>query len=202
MKGFLVLVLSVFTLNISWASDKPADKSVTIITANNSSRIKYGTEKLTDALRTAGYKVVVLAELKPAATGITIVAGNYGDALVKKAVASYRLQPDTTGKEGFSIKGNAKAVIIAGTDASGTLYGCMELAEQVANNKTIPASISLTDKPEMVLRGTCIGVQKPYYLPGRTVYEYPYTPETFPWLYDKALWVQYLDSLVVNRLNS
>lgn len=202
MKGFLVLVVSVLTLNTSWASDKPVEKDVTIVTANNSPRIKYGAEKLTNALRTAGYKVVVSADLKPSATGTTIVAGNYNDALVKKAVASLRLTPDTTGKEGFSIKGNAKAVIIAGTDASGTLYGCLELAEQVANNKILPASLSLTDKPEMVLRGTCIGVQKPYYLPGRTVYEYPYTPETFPWLYDKNLWVQYLDSLVANRLNS
>jgi hypothetical protein len=54
---------------------------------------------------------------------------------------------------------------------------------------------------EMVLRGTCIGVQKPYYLPGRTVYEYPYTPETFPWLYDKALWIEYLDMLAKNKMN-
>lgn len=31
----------------------------------------------------------------------------------------------------------------------------------------------------MVLRGSCIGMQKTAYLPGRDVYEYPYTPETF-----------------------
>ncbi|HUP10796.1 MAG TPA: glycoside hydrolase family 20 zincin-like fold domain-containing protein, partial [Niastella sp.] len=149
MKGFLVLVVSVLTLNTSWASDKPVEKDVTIVTANNSPRIKYGAEKLSNALRTAGYKVVVSAELKLTATGTTIVAGNYSDALVKKAVASLRLTPDTTGKEGFSIKGNAKAIIIAGTDASGTLYGCMELAEQVADKKMLPATLSLTDKPEM-----------------------------------------------------
>jgi hypothetical protein len=55
---------------------------------------------------------------------------------------------------------------------------------------------------EMVLRGTCIGLQKPYYLPGRTVYEYPYTPETFPWFYDKALWIEYLDMLAKNNMNT
>src|SRR5687768_5223014 len=88
MKGFLVLVVSVLTLNTSWASDKPVEKNVTIVTANNSSRIKYGAEKLSNALRTAGYKVVVSAELKPTAAGTTIVAGNYSDALVKKAVSS------------------------------------------------------------------------------------------------------------------
>ncbi|WP_205510100.1 alpha-d-galacturonidase [Longitalea arenae] len=202
MKGFLVLVVSLVTLNTSWASDKPTDKNVTIVTANNSPRVKYGTEKLAVALRAAGYTVAVSADAKFAGTGTTIVAGNYGDALIKKAAGSFQLKPDTTGKEGFSIKSNSKGVIIAGTDASGALYGCLELAEQVTNKKMIPADLSMVDKPEMVLRGTCIGVQKPYYLPGRTVYEYPYTPETFPWLYDKQLWVQYLDSLVVNRLNS
>jgi hypothetical protein len=54
----------------------------------------------------------------------------------------------------------------------------------------------------MVLRGTCIGLQKPYYLPGRTVYEYPYTPETFPWFYDKSLWIEYLDMLAKNKMNT
>ncbi|MEO6000094.1 MAG: glycosyl hydrolase family 28 protein [Chitinophagaceae bacterium] len=54
----------------------------------------------------------------------------------------------------------------------------------------------------MVLRGSCIGVQKPVYLPGRGVYEYPYTPQTFPWFYDKKRWLQYLDSMVENRMNS
>ena len=54
----------------------------------------------------------------------------------------------------------------------------------------------------MVLRGQCIGLQKSTYLPGRNVYEYPYTPETFPWFYDKKLWLQTLDSMVDNRMNS
>ena len=40
------------------------------------------------------------------------------------------------------------------------------------------------------------------YLPGRGVYEYPYTPENFPWFYDKAQWIDYLDMLVENRMNS
>jgi hypothetical protein len=91
MKGFLVLVVSVLILSTTRASDKPADKNVTIITANNSSRIKYGTEKLAVALRTAGYKVVVSAEAKLTANGMTIVAGNYSDALIKKAATAWKL---------------------------------------------------------------------------------------------------------------
>jgi hypothetical protein len=60
----------------------------------------------------------------------------------------------------------------------------------------------MTDAPEMVLRGSCIGLQKTEYLPGHTVYEYPYTPESFPWFYDKEQWIEYLDMLVENRMNS
>lgn len=54
----------------------------------------------------------------------------------------------------------------------------------------------------MTLRGTCVGMQKTYILPGRKVYEYPYTPELFPWFYDKALWREYLDFLAENRMNT
>ncbi len=54
----------------------------------------------------------------------------------------------------------------------------------------------------MVLRGTCISVQKPYYLPEKNGIRISLYTETFPWLYDKQLWIQYLDSLVINRLNS
>ena len=54
----------------------------------------------------------------------------------------------------------------------------------------------------MTLRGTCVGMQKTYILPGRKVYEYPYTPELFPWFYDKQLWTEYLDSLVANHMNT
>jgi hypothetical protein len=107
------------------------------------------------------------------------------------------------GKEGFSIQisPNQPGSIVGG-DESGLLYGCVELAETIDRTSFLPDNLSFSDKPEMVLRGTCIGIQKPYYLPGRTVYEYPFTPETFGWFYDKALWVRTLDSLVVNRYNS
>ena len=55
----------------------------------------------------------------------------------------------------------------------------------------------------MVLRGACIGVQKPSYLPGQNMFmNILIHPETFPWFYDKKLWIQYLDSMVENRMNS
>ena len=105
-------------------------------------------------------------------------------------------------KEGFSIVTKNNTTNIKGSDASGLLYGCLEFAAQLKKLKAYPKTLNITDAPEMVLRGQCIGLQKSTYLPGRNVYEYPYTPETFPWFYDKKLWLQVLDSMVENRMNS
>ncbi len=105
-------------------------------------------------------------------------------------------------KEGFTITTSNNKTTIKGSDETGFLYGCLEFSEQLKKLKAYPKSLNISDAPEMVLRGQCIGIQKSTYLPGRNVYEYPYTPETFPWLYDKKLWIQVLDSMVDNRMNS
>ncbi|HEU5166914.1 MAG TPA: hypothetical protein VFU29_15295, partial [Chitinophagaceae bacterium] len=105
-------------------------------------------------------------------------------------------------KEGYSIKTEKNITHIKGSDASGLMYGCLEFASQLNTLKAYPKKLDISDAPEMVLRGQCIGLQKSTYLPGRNVYEYPYTPETFPWFYDKKLWLQVLDSMLENRTNS
>ncbi len=105
-------------------------------------------------------------------------------------------------KEGFTITTANNKTRIEGTDETGLLYGCLEYAAQLKKLKAYPKKLNISDAPEMVLRGQCIGVQKSSYLPGRNVYEYPYTPEIFPWFYNKKLWLQVLDSMVDNRMNS
>lgn len=137
---------------------------------------------LTDALLAAGYEVVE--------TG-----GEQQILLTLDAEADLK-------KEGFRIESNATTITVTGKDGNGLLYGCRELIDRMEAEGELSAPEHFEDAPEMVLRGTCIGVQKPYYLPGRTVYEYPYTKTTFPWFYDKELWVKYLDMLVENRMNS
>ena len=106
--------------------------------------------------------------------------------------------------ESYRIDGewrDARRLRIRAADASGALYGCLDLADRIRESGW-PAGLPIAEKPEMVLRGSCIGMQKPTLLPGRGPYEYPYTPENFPWFYDKVLWTRYLDSMAENRLNS
>src|SRR5258708_25376648 len=116
---------------------------------------------------------------------------------------SFIVKIDSTSgpKESFLIDVNGNTAHVTGADASGVLYGCLTLAEEIKAHGW-PAHFRLSDHPRMVLRGTCIGLQKPTLLPGRGPYEYPYTPQNFPWFYDKVLWRKYLDSMVDNRFNT
>ena len=111
--------------------------------------------------------------------------------------------PGAAEPEGFvitAIPGAEGAITITGADDSGVLYGCLELASRFKSGTPLPFRV--TDHPVMVLRGPCIGMQKTYLLPGRKVYEYPYTPEQFPFFYDKAQWIEYLDFLADQRMNT
>ena len=105
-------------------------------------------------------------------------------------------------KESYTIITSNSQTRIEANDDTGILYGCMEFASRLKSLKDYPKKLNISEAPEMVLRGQCIGLQKSTYLPGRNVYEYPYTAETFPWFYDKKLWMQVLDSMLENRMNS
>ncbi len=103
--------------------------------------------------------------------------------------------------EGYRItQGKSNRITVEGADPSGVIYGAVELTERLLGNGLTAEPIE--ESPQMVMRGTCIGLQKTTYLPGHGVYEYPYTPENFPWFYDKEQWVKYLDMMVENKFNS
>ena len=104
--------------------------------------------------------------------------------------------------EGFSIQRKGRKVNIIGNDNSGAIYGANRLLELYRQDPSLSGLTLVTETPQMKLRGTCVGLQKTVYLPGHRVYEYPYTPENFPWFYDKALWLQYLDLLTENNMNT
>jgi hypothetical protein len=205
MKRFVHYITCIGCLLFGSLSGKAAnDSTVVLLTGPQShARIQYGAEQLGKALAAAGYQVRNAGgNTKPKNTPVIII-GLLEDAATQQAMRQYQLPvKDRPGKEGFAIVSTNRNVLIGGADASGTLYGCLEMAEQVRKAGRLPANLNITDQPEMVLRGACVGIQKTTYLPGRTVYEYPYTPEEFPWFYDKDLWIRYLDMLATNRMNS
>ena len=104
--------------------------------------------------------------------------------------------------EGFTLARKGKNISITGNDASGAIYGANKLLELYEADATLGTLTTLTEVPQMKMRGACLGLQKTVYLPGHRVYEYPYTPENFPWFYDKQLWLRYLDLLAENNMNT
>ena len=159
----------------------------------------------------AGNRVEYAAQLlqkKLAAQGHTMSQSTKANKKAYNIYLSVAQSSSDLKKEGFTItctrskKGKVERIDVTGNDATGCIYGCVELATMIGEKDISALPGQKTDAPEMVLRGGCIGVQKPYLLPGRTTYEYPYTPELFPWFYDKTQWIEYLDMLVENRMNS
>jgi len=175
-----------------------------IIPSSSNARIEFGTVKLKQALQWAGYNVMLLHQNNIPGKGKFIAVGKFNDGVIQTTIGLDKIHSvDSTTKEGFTIASLTNHnIAISGADNSGTLYGCLELADRIRSTGKLPDSITFSDAPQMVLRGECIGLQKSTYLPGRKVYEYPYTPETFPWFYNKALWIRVLDSMVENRMNS
>lgn len=195
--GYLAILLTgIFFPN------QPVDIKI-VTTENTSNRASYGTERLVAALSDAGYQVekVDIDDFNPDEP--TVIIGELTDPVFSDFIHINQLTfENIAGKEGFTLKREGNAFIVGGTDPSGALYGCLELKEQIDQQGQLPKSVNICDQPQLVMRGTCIGLQKTTYLPGRNVYEYPYTPDNFPWFYDKELWIQYLDMLVANRYNA
>ncbi|WP_295768267.1 hypothetical protein [uncultured Mucilaginibacter sp.] len=195
-------VLIAFSCFANAYAQKAATKSIAIVTpAGAHVRIGYGAGQLAKALQKSGYQTKMLKQVP--ASGASIVIGRAQDAVVKSGLAKYSIKTTgKPGKEGYTIGTGKNSMVISGADFSGAMYGCLELADRILDQGKLPSGINLTDQPEMVMRGACVGVQKPVLLEGRGVYEYPYTPKNFPWFYDKALWLRYLDSLAENRMNA
>ncbi|MFO7659234.1 MAG: hypothetical protein R6W78_19415 [Bacteroidales bacterium] len=168
------------------------------IAQSENPRIQFGTERLSEVLDKQNYHLN-----NASAKAFTFKIGTIADSgIVNYCYRSNISISEVNTKESYIIRRDGDTILIAGFDPSGTLYGCLDLAGQVKTLGKIPDEINLIEKPEMMLRGACIGLQKTEYLPGRKVYEYPYTPENFPWFYNKTLWLNYLDMLAANRMNA
>lgn len=160
-----------------------------IITTNAAPRVRFGAEKLAEAIGAEGMQAMVADSASLPGRRI------YLDQSRDPAIAPEGFR--------FDLAGTNDLAIIS-SDDSGALYGCLELADRIWKAGKLPGAeiAGFHDAPVMKLRGTCIGLQKTYILPGRHVYEYPITPQLFPWFYDKKLWGEYLDFLAENRMNT
>ncbi len=154
--------------------------------AGASPRELYGAERLRESLK-----------------GVDEDANVVVGMLSSKGVARFNL-PEfwPQAKEAFLIRQVGRTWVVTGSDASGLLYGEMELASRVKVAGRLPVGIDDTEHPALKLRGTAIGMQKPELTYDNAEYDYPYTPRGFPFFYDKAAWTKYLDMLAEQRTNT
>lgn len=177
-------------------------ETVSIVIASNAApRVQFGAEQLAEAIDAAKIDSDGLVERLKGAKWNAVVTSS--EKMPGRKIHLETSHDSSVGQEGFRIDlmGNNDLVVTAGDD-SGALYGCLELARRIRAEGRLPMLANFSGQPAMRLRGTCIGMQKTFILPGRKVYEYPYTPELFPWFYDKKLWMDYLDFLAANRMNT
>jgi hypothetical protein len=151
----------------------------------------FGAERLKSALTTL-----------PAsdASGLRILVGTRGSPLFAAFSTVASESPQI--REGFRLLRAGRNFLVIGTDPSGVLYGSLELAQRIQTTHRLPAQLDFSDHPSFVLRGTCIGMQKPEITYDHAIYDYRYTPEEFPFFYDRKLWLRYLDFLAGNRMNT
>lgn len=163
---------------------------VKVVTAKDASlRELYGAERLRAAL----------VDISQAPTGAHVLAAVRGAPELAKFNLP-KFPPQT--EEAFEIKQIGNTWIVTGSDPSGVLYGELELTDRVRAAKALPEGIDDTEHPALKLRGTCIGMQKQEITYDDAEYDYPYTPQNFPFFYDKAAWTKYLDMLAEERYNT
>ncbi|GGH09106.1 hypothetical protein [Silvibacterium dinghuense] len=105
-------------------------------------------------------------------------------------------------KEAFILRRIGNTILVAGYDPSGVFYGTEELIDRIHAKHALPRELDFEDHPQLKIRGAVIGLQKPEITYDGAEYDYPYTPQSFPWFYDKAAWTRYLDQLAEQRTNA
>ncbi|BFT72120.1 hypothetical protein [Paenibacillus sp. P36] len=172
-------------------------------------RILFGAALLTKALEDQGYHVETsepwMTTHYREQVGTKIYIGNRKESdlirsLEEQEILCYHTQAPE--EEGFYLATlPGQLTVISGGSDTGTLYGCQELAAILREEKGLPDRLAFGDAPSFVLRGPALGLQKTKVEPPRRTYEYPVTPARFPWFYDKALWLDFLDMLLAQRCN-
>ncbi len=155
----------------------------TVITAPGASpRELYAASRLKDAIAKAHLRLP---------DNSRILVGTQASSLFGHAA----FFPGNT-SEAFHLEQRGNEWWVAGSDPSGVLYGCLELARRMEESRGLPQQLDLTDRPVLKIRGTNLFWMK------QGNYDWAVTPDNFPWFFDRTLMLQYLDRLVENRYNT
>jgi hypothetical protein len=195
----------ILVLSVTHTSTRATEKVIIAIDEIATARVQFAGKMLSALLQEEGFDVnVVQPSAIPKARPIIVIGNVQKSDLIRNLIGAgiIDIPVNESAKEGFVLISNKEITVIAGADDSGALYGSLELSELIKKRGKLPEKIQISDKPVFTLRGPCVGMQKTYLLPNKGIYNYPYTPELFGFFYDKQQWVEFLDLLVQNRMNT
>ena len=132
MKKTVIIVFGLFVYLVAMAQQVSID-----VAKETTEREQYAAEYLRNKLTALGYEVSPKKGVR-----ITLTNVNSGPA------------------EGFTITKDKKGITVSGNDATGVIYGCVELADRIKLAGSLDGVQPTTEQPAMVMRGTCIGLQK------------------------------------------
>ena len=167
-------------------------------------RLRFGADRLLSALKAVGTDAEIqVSDAAPLPGGVLIAVRGKSFAVAemeeKELLLYHAGLPEGEAYQLETIAGGGIAVI--GGCETGALYGCLELAERIRKEGGLPDELLAYDAPVFTLRGPCVGLQKTTVEPPRRTYEYPITPERFPWFYDQGQWLELLDMMLEDRAN-
>jgi hypothetical protein len=151
-----------------------------------SPRELYGVSRLKAAFETKGFNAPTEARVLVAMRSSELFAGISG-------LPSF----GPNDSEAFRLLRRGNRWLVVGSDASGVLYGCMELARRSEVLKTLPPQLEVIDKPAFRIRATNL-----FWMKTGGKYDWEIAPTEFPWFYDRKLMTRYLDELAENRYNT
>lgn len=185
-------------------------RAVIITDTKKNKRIEFGVTYIKNELKNAGYEIEranladEFAQYRQFDGDKIYVGYRSNDAFISWLENEELLLyhgPEPV-KEGFYLETcPSRLTVVVGGDDVGAIYGCQELADRIREEGAIPRNLAFYDAPEFKLRGPCLGLQKTKIEPPRLTYEYPITPERFPWFYDKQQWMKLLERMVEYRCN-
>jgi hypothetical protein len=144
-----------------------------------------------------GYIRRALAELGHDPDGVTVETEAADvDGLPRGSVA----------EQGFRLVAGEGRVSVTAPREVGRLYGLVEAVDRARHDPEFSVAgdqVEVTDAPRMRYRGYAVPFQgQTAYYPDHKPYDWPVTPDAFPWFYDREFLTRLLDRLVAHKANT
>jgi hypothetical protein len=202
MKHFSVWIISVSLATVlTVASACPAAEAIVVAYRKGVPQADFAAGRIVKAIELAGSKVVTVDLARSTKKAdIAIVIGSDDSKLSKGLLG--KLTVDASIKpQGFSIARAGKTLCVLAGDASGAMYGGLDIAEQITFGTPLAKIVEKQSSPAIARRGIKFNIP----LDARTP-SYDDTGDAaiknIPEMWNFEFWREYLDELAINRYNT